>query len=151
MNISARAFRPDLLFSRGAGTSNWHKTTNNTLTSFRLTTVSSVSTTEPEMFEQITVHNRLGRALDLLVIPDQHGKERTVGNNETFVVTYGDVDVIAVSDIGPATVEGWLLHVPPQSNATFHIALRMCKHGTQCSLLPPPPPVPAPHVPCSES
>jgi hypothetical protein len=128
-------------------TSNWHKTTNNTQTSFRLFTVSSVSTTEPEIFEQITIHNRLARPLDLMVIPDQHGANRTVGNNETFVVNYGSVDVIAVSDIGPATSEGWRFHVPPESNATFTIALRLCKHGTNCSLTAPPP-APLPHVPC---
>ena len=129
-------------------TSNWHKTTNNTQTSFRLFTVSSVSTTEPEMYEQITVHNRLDRALSLTVIPDQHGVNRTVGNNETFVASYGATDVIAVSDIGPATGEGWLLRVPPEGNATFTVALRPCKHGSLCSLLPPPPPAPPPHVPC---
>ena len=129
--------------------SNWHKTTNGTQTSFRLSTVSSVSTTEPEMFMQVTIHNRMVRPLDLTVIPDQHGANRTVGNNETFVARYGSIDVIAVSDIGPATLAGWLLHVPPQSNTTFHLALRLCEHGKQCSLLPPPPP--PPHVPCTFS
>ena len=99
-------------------------------------------------FGQITVHNRLGRPLSLTVIPDQHGANRTVGNNETFVASYGATDVIAVSDIGPATDEGWLLRVPPEGNASFTIALRLCKHGSLCSLLPPPPPAPPPHVPC---
>ena len=69
--------------------SNWHKTTNNVLTSFRLQSVLSVSETAPEIYMELTIQNRLGRALNLTVIPDQHGADRRVGNSETFVATRG--------------------------------------------------------------
>ena len=49
--------------------------------------VLSVSETAPEIYMELTVQNRLGRALNLTVIPDQHGVDRSVGNSDTFVAT----------------------------------------------------------------
>ena len=75
-----------------------------------------------EIYEEIDLENRSEESLSLTVIPDQPRKD---ARQPRFLREEGKFVLEAVSDLGNAGPEGWILEVPPKSSRTFRVALLM--------------------------
>lgn len=112
------------------------------LTSFFVTTTTSISAETEEVFLTVNLTNRMSRVLNLTVIPDHHNTPRVVGNFSRQLD--GGWSVFASSDAGPSNGDGWALQVPPHGETVFTVALTFLKNVAPPTSAPRPVPADAP-------
>jgi hypothetical protein len=109
----------------------------NRLISFGIECRVFLSNVADEIYEEIDLHNRADELLALTVIPDQPRPAGQPSNGHTgkgeasstrrprFLREEGDFTLEVVSDLGPASTDGWHIAIPPKGSVTFRIALRI--------------------------
>jgi hypothetical protein len=110
---------PECFTRRGT----YHRREKGELISFGVESRVLVSETADEILQELEIENRLSRPLVLTVIPDQPrpGRPRV----PCFVSKEDVLKITVVSDLGPATSEGWRMEIPARSSRTACFALRI--------------------------
>ncbi len=104
-----------------------HKYVKGQMISFGVKSRTSLSCDADEIYEELELTNRMERPLTLTLIPDQHANPRA----PSFVLPIAGVRVVAVSDTGPATSDGWRVTIPPKSRQTVRIGLLVLQDAKQ--------------------
>jgi hypothetical protein len=96
-----------------------HKYYKGQMISFGVKSRTSLSSDADEIYEELELTNRMERPLVLTLIPDQHASPRA----PSFDRTIAGAHVVAVSDAGKATSDGWRVTIPPKSQRAVRIGL----------------------------